>query len=198
MRHRDTEKEELVKQNAIEFLVTQGFENFTVNKLAKICGISIATLYIYYKDKNDLIIQIAREQILKMRMAIIEGFDPDTGFEDGLRVQWKNRYVYLMKNPVVSLLLEQLRTSSYQDQVYSGFRDDYHDTIDKFMKNVVSRGEIDDMPLEVYWSVAFSPLLTLIRAHYEGQRPGGKTFMMTETILWQTFNLVVKALKKNG
>lgn len=197
MRNRNTEKELLVKQKAIEFLITKGFEGFTVNKLAKICGISIATLYIYYKDKDDLIIQIGREEVTKMRTAIIDGFDPDASFEDGLWMQWKNRYDYLMKNPVVSLFLEQLRTSSYQDQIYTGFRDDYRDTIDLFMKNVVSRGEVADIPLEVYWSVAFSPLLTLIRAHYEGQRPGGKPFKMTEDVLWQTFNLVVKALKIN-
>ncbi|MGI4022084.1 MAG: TetR/AcrR family transcriptional regulator [Janthinobacterium lividum] len=195
MRNRNTEKENLVKQKAIEFLVTKGFEGFTVNKLAKICSISIATLYIYYKDKDDLIVQIAREEIIKMRMAILEGFDSDASFEDGLRVQWKNRYNYLIKNPVAALFLEQLRTSSYQDQVYTGFRDDYRDTINVFMKNVVMRGEVADMPLEVYWAVAFSPLLTLIRAHHESQRPEGKPFKITENILWQTFDMVVKALK---
>jgi len=195
MRNRDKQKEELVKQQAIEFLVTKGFEGFTVNKLAKICGISIATLYIYYKDKDNLIIQIAREEISKMRSVILEGFDPNAGFEAGLRVQWKNRYDYLMKNPVVSLFLEQMRTSSYQDQLYTGFRDDYRDTINLFMENIIARGEVAAMPLEVYWAIAFSPLLTLIRAHYEGQRPGGKPFGMTEDILWQTFSLVVKALK---
>lgn len=195
MRNRNTEKEKLVKQKAIEFLVTKGFEGFTVNKLAKICGISIATLYIYYKDKDDLIVQIAREEIAKMRLAILEGFNPDANFEHGLRIQWKNRYNYLIKNPVAGLFIEQLRTSSYQDQVYTGFRDDYGDTINLFMKNVVMRGEVAAMPIEVYWAVAFSPLLTLIRAHYESQRPEGKPFRITDDILWQTFDLVVKALK---
>ena len=198
MRNRNTEKEKLVKQKAIEFLVTKGFEGFTVNKLAKICGISIATLYIYYKDKDDLIVQIAREEITKMRMHVLAGFNPDDNFEDGLRVQWKNRYEYLMNKPIISLFLEQIRSSSYQDQIYTGFRDDYHDTIDQFMKNVVARGEVVAMPLEVYWSVAFSPLLTLIRAHYEGQRTGGKPFKLTEPILWQTFDLVIKALKNTS
>jgi TetR/AcrR family transcriptional repressor of multidrug resistance operon len=197
MRNRDTEKEKLVKEKAIDFLATKGFEGFTVNKLAKICGISIATLYIYYKDKDDLIVQIAREEITKMTTAILDGFNPDDRFEEGLRVQWKNRHEYFMKNHVASLFLEQIRTSSYQDQIYTGFRDDYHDTINRFMKNVVTRGEVAAIPLEVYWSVAFSPLHTLIRAHYEGQRPTGKKFKLTDAILWQTFDLVVKALKIN-
>lgn len=195
MRTRNIEKEQLVRDEAIKFLVTKGFEGFTMNKLARICEVSIATLYIYYQDKDDLIIQIGRDEVAKMRAAILTGFDAEASFEAGLRVQWQNRYTYLMKNPIVSLFLEQLRTSSYQDQIYTGFRDDYRDTIDQFMKNVVNRGEVAQMPLEVYWSVAFSPLNTLIRAHYEGQRPGGKPFVFTEVILWQTFSMVIKAIK---
>ena len=198
MRNRNAEKEQQVKEQAVHLLVTQGFEGFSVNKLAKLCGISIATLYIYYKDKDDLIIQVTREEITRMRKAIIEGFDPEAGFEEGLRVQWKNRFSYLIKNPVTGLLLEQVRTSSYQDQIYKGFRDDYQNVIDRFMKNAIARGEISAMPLEVYWSVAFAPLMALLRAHHEGQRPEGKPFRLTEVILWQTFSLVIKALKNNS
>lgn len=196
MRHRNIEKEQLVKQKTIEQLVSHGFESFTVNKLAKVCEISIATIYIYYKDKDDLIIKIAREQIELMRRVILRGFNPETSFEEGLRVQWKNRYDYFMENPILGLFFDQLRSSSYQDQVYNGFQDDYQKILDRFMQNAVSRGEVEAMPLEVYWSVAFSPLQSLIRAHYEGSRPGAKPFKMTETILWQTFDLILKALKK--
>ena len=55
MRSRDSVKVDLVKQKAIELLVRSGVEGFSVNKLAKACGISVATLYIYYRDKDDLI-----------------------------------------------------------------------------------------------------------------------------------------------
>jgi TetR/AcrR family transcriptional regulator, multidrug resistance operon repressor len=37
-------------------VVNEGLVNFGVNKLAKAAGISPATIYIYYKDKEDLII----------------------------------------------------------------------------------------------------------------------------------------------
>ena len=179
-------------------LVNSGFESFTVNRLAKACNISIATIYIYYKDKDDLIIKIACEELGKMRMAIIEDFDPDAGFENGLRAQWKNRYDYLMAHPAMSLFVEQLRASSYQDKIYTGFRDDYNNIINKFMHNAVAKGELAQMPVEVYWSVAFAPLQALIRAHFEGARPGGTSFKLTEKIVWQAFELVVKALSIGG
>jgi hypothetical protein len=67
--------------------------------------------------------------------------------------------------------------------------------VGRFMENVVARGEIDDMPFEVYWSVAFSPLYALVKFHMEGTSIGGKPFTMTDEILWKTFDLVVKGLK---
>ena len=62
MRTRNTGKEQLVKQKAIKLVVRDGFEGFSMNKLARACGISVATLYIYYKDKDDLIIRVALEE----------------------------------------------------------------------------------------------------------------------------------------
>ena len=55
MRTRDTDKEKLVIEKAIEQIVQDGFQGFSMNKLAKACNISVATLYIYYQDKDDLI-----------------------------------------------------------------------------------------------------------------------------------------------
>jgi TetR/AcrR family transcriptional repressor of multidrug resistance operon len=62
MRTRNIDKQQLVKQKAIELLVKDGFEGFSINKLAKACGISVATLYIYYKDRDDLILRIGIEE----------------------------------------------------------------------------------------------------------------------------------------
>lgn len=196
MRTRNADKEALVKQKAVELLVSSGFEGFSTNKLAKLCDLSVATLYIYYKDKDDLIVQIGREEVRKMRQATGQGFQADLPLEEGLRIQWQNRYRYLMKDALVGSFFEQLRTSSYQDQIYSGFRDDEGDKLNQFVHQVISRGEVKPMPMEVFWSVAFSPLNTLIRAHHEGQRATGKPFTLTESILWQAFELVLNGLKK--
>ncbi|TCC94335.1 TetR/AcrR family transcriptional regulator [Pedobacter frigiditerrae] len=195
MRVRDEEKVQLVKQKALESLVQDGFEGFSMNKLAKACGISVATLYIYYKDKDDLIISIGQEEGDKMADAMIKNLDPKASFEEGMRIQWQNRYAYVMANPNSYLFFEQLRTSTYQVKFLESFMKKFKGVISEFMHNVVANGEIKPMPLEVFWSVAYAPLYSLIRFEREGQSIGGKPFQMTDQILWQTFDLVIKALK---
>jgi TetR/AcrR family transcriptional regulator, multidrug resistance operon repressor len=196
LRTRNTVKVELVKQKAIELLVKDGFEGFSVNNLAKACAISVATLYIYYKDKDDLIIKIGSEEMKKMTSAIFEDFDPEASFEDGMRVQWRNRYKYMIKNPKTAAFLEQLRSSTYQKNIFKSSIDEFTNMMGRFFHNALSNGEIDEFPVGVFWSVAFAPLYSLIRFNSEGSSVGGKPFKITDKLVWQTFDLVMKALKK--
>ena len=145
MRTRNIDKVELVKQKAIELIVKNGLEGFSMNKLARACNVSVATLYIYYKDRDDLIIKIAVEEGRLMGDAMIKDFDPELPFEQGLRKQWENRYNYMVANPILGLFFDQLRTSSYQQQFLSSFLKGFQVVVGKFMHNVIERGEIEPM-----------------------------------------------------
>ncbi|HTD97934.1 MAG TPA: TetR/AcrR family transcriptional regulator [Mucilaginibacter sp.] len=195
MRTRNVDKENLVKQKSIELIVKEGLEGFSMNKLAKACKISVNTLYIYYKDRDDLIIKIACEEGKLASDAMIREFDCNAGFVDGLRAQWKTRYKYLIDRPLLTSFFEKLQSSTYQRHFMEA-TNGYKDMVSRFMQNAIDRGEIDDLPLEVYWALAFAPLYTLITFHHKGLNPAGKPFKMNDKLLWKTFDLVVKALKK--
>jgi TetR/AcrR family transcriptional repressor of multidrug resistance operon len=202
MRTRDINKEQMVKQKAIETIVKYGLEGFTINKLAKACGISVGTPYVYYKDKDDLIVKIVMEEGARMEEAMLRNFDPEASLEDGLRIQWQNRFDYMIENPLLGQFFDQINSSTYQEQFLQlfngevgGLMSKFKQDITAFLNNVVKRGEMDEMPFEVYWSVAYSPLYSLLRFHQRGQSVGGKPFKITDRILWAAFDRVVKALK---
>jgi TetR/AcrR family transcriptional repressor of multidrug resistance operon len=196
MRARNINKVELVKQKSIELLVEVGFEGFTMAKLAKACGISVATLYIYYQDKDDLILKIGLEEVQRMSAIMLENFDPECSFAEGLRQQWKNRAKCILENPQTAQMIEQLRSSTYQDKVFETFGEVFREPLGRFMHNAIERGEIAPMPLETYWCVAFAPLYNLLRFHNEGKSLSGKPFILTDEVLWTAFDLVLKGLTK--
>ncbi len=195
MRKRNHDKEKLVKQKAIEIMGKYGLEGFSMNKLAKVCNISVATLYIYFKDKDDLIMNIAIEEGTKAAEAMLNNFDPESSFETGLRTQWTNRYNHTMNNLNVALFFDQLRSSSYHDKFMGEVMSKFKKHISAFLHNAIKHGELNKMPVEVFWSVAYAPLYSLIRFHQDGRSITGQPFEMTEEILWATFDLVIKALK---
>lgn len=194
MRTRNTDKEQLVKQKAMELVVKRGLDGFSMNKLAKECGISVATLYIYYKDKDDLITAIGMEEGNRMTEYTLRDFDPEAHFADGLRIQWRNRYAYMTEHPTAMLFLEIIRGTAYDDKIFDHIAGQFRCAMGQFMANACERGEVQKLPLEVYWSVAFAPLYILGRFEHEGRNMGNKPFVMTDKILWQTFDLVIKAL----
>ncbi|ASW75871.1 TetR family transcriptional regulator [Chryseobacterium piperi] len=203
MRNRDLNKENIIKQKAIEIIVKDGLNGFTINKLAKACNISVGTPYVYYKDKDDLITKLVIEEGNKMESQINEGFDPDSSFEEGLRVQWTNRYRYAIKNPMILPFLEQINNSHYSQQFAEMFNEkpgmfmsEFKNNLLSFIANTVKRREIDEIPFEVYWSIAFAPLYTLLRFHQQGKSISGLPFVLTDELLWTTFDKVCKALKK--
>ncbi|MBC7904340.1 MAG: TetR/AcrR family transcriptional regulator [Gemmatimonadaceae bacterium] len=195
MRTRNTDKEKIVREKAVELLLKEGFEGFSVNKLAKLCAISVATLYIYYKDKDDLILKVAIGELQKMNDMMLTDFDPELPFEEGLRIQWKNRARYLQDNPTSMLFMEKLRNSTYQEKVFENTMTGFKTAMSRFMQNAVKRGEINPMPVEVFWAIAYGPLYTLARFDNENKSLMGKPFTLSNKILWQTFDFVIKALK---
>ncbi|WP_206156071.1 TetR/AcrR family transcriptional regulator [Chitinophaga fulva] len=186
---------ELVRNMTMQMVAANGIENFSVNSLAKACGISVATLYIYYKDKDDLIAQVAIEEGTQLTNAILKDFDPDQSFETGLWQQWQSRAQYLMANPLSSSFLEKIHMSSYSEKVGGAISNMFHNTMHRFVEGAVKRGELVPLQVEAWWSVAFAPLYNLLRFHYQGRSISKKPFALTDELLRQTFEVVVKALK---
>lgn len=127
---------------------------------------------------------------------MLQGLDPDGPFAEGLKQQWVNR-INLVKNyPQLVVFFDQLRASSYQEKVFGTFDEALKGKLGRLMNNAIQRGEIAQMPIEVYWSIAFAPLYNLLRFDKYGRSLAGKPFKMSEEVLWQTYDLALKALRK--
>lgn len=194
MRTRDTNKEEIVKQKALEMLVSQGVEGFGMNRLAKECGISVATLYIYYSDKEDLIRKIGIEIGQKFFNEMLTDFSPEMSFVDGLRQQWKNRSQYAINFVLETTCFELLKHSTYGDAILAEITSDFRQEMTKFITNSIKNKQLIPVSFEVFWSIAYGSLYSLLELHREGKSMSGKTFVFTKEINDEAFSLVIKAL----
>lgn len=194
MRTRDINKEEIVKQKAIEMIVNQGIEGFGMNRLAKECGISVATLYIYYSDKEDLIRKIGIEIGQNFFKNMFDGFSTDMSFRDGLRNQWENRIYFTQNFALQATCFELLRHSTYGDAIIQEVTGEYKQMMTEFMLSAIERKELISVPYEVFWSIAYGSLYSLLEFHRDGKSMSGKSFVLKEEIKNEAFNLVLKAL----
>jgi TetR/AcrR family transcriptional regulator, multidrug resistance operon repressor len=195
MRIRDENKERIIREKALKMMVKEGLDGFSMQKLAKAADVSPATIYIYFKDKEDLVAQISRDAAKKMMDITFKNFDPSMSFSEGLRVQWVNRAKYCMKYPDQMHFLEQLRHSPYSEKLTEMMGENFKKVMGDFVTNAIKKKELVKVPVEVYWSIAFAPLYNLVKFHMTGKSIGGRKFILSDKIMKETFELVLKSLK---
>ncbi|CCH51225.1 TetR family transcriptional regulator [Fibrisoma limi BUZ 3] len=194
MRTRNADKQELVKQKAIELIVNDGFDGFSVNKLARACSISVATLYIYYRDKDDLIRQIGLEVGQTFFAHTFRDFSPQMPFAEGLTKQWENRARFWLEYPQEVAFYEMIRLSPYGEFVLEESMVAFKEIMSEFLHRAIRNKELTPVTPEVFWSVAYGPLYTLLRFHSAKKGLGGNAFELSDQHLADALKLVIKAL----
>ncbi len=195
MRVKDENKKECLRLKTIEIVVKEGFDGLSMPKLAKAAGVSPATIYIHFKDREDLVKSISIDISTKMFEHSLKGFDPDMPFAEGLKIQWKNRAAFFLKYPIEMQFIEQVRYSPVYDKVKEELANRFSEVMGKFVNNAIRRKELVKLPFEVYWSIAFAPLYQLIKFHMQGKSYANKEFSINNKIMNQALELVLKALK---
>jgi AcrR family transcriptional regulator len=195
MRTRNEYKEQLIRQKAIELIVKEGLDGFSMNKVARAAGVSPATLYIYFKDKEDFITRITLEAANIMMSYSLKDFDAEMSFEKGLMIQWKNRMRYLIENSIDMEFIEIMRYTIYYEKVTEMLTETFGSVMGRFIQNSVKNKELLELSFEVYWSIAFAPLYQLIKFHNQGNSYVNSSFSLTDEHMDQAFKLVIKALR---
>lgn len=195
MRVRDENKVDSIFQQALKMIVEEGFDGLSMQKLAKAAGVSPATIYIYFKDRDDLLMQLYKLEKERYFAYILDGFDPEMDFATGLSVQWKNRARYIIDNPDRAHFMEHFSFTPLHQKIVEERDMRFPAIMKRWVHKALENKELEWMPMEVYWSVAFAPLYNLVRWHKAGKNMAGEPFVLTDEMLQQTLTLVLKALR---
>lgn len=195
MRIRDEQKEQNLRRKAIEMIATEGLERFGINKLAKAATVSPGTIYIYFKDKEDLIVQLTIAVGSHVLEYSLKGVKPDMSFEAALRKQWANRIRHCRQFPEEVQFIEQVRYSPLYHKVRDVLTEKYGDLMGSIVHGAIARKELAPLPFDVYWSLAFGPLYQLIRFNSVVQNDGRQRFTLNPAKFEDALNIVLKGLK---
>jgi TetR/AcrR family transcriptional repressor of multidrug resistance operon len=195
MRILNENKKSIVRDKALKMIVEEGFKGLSMQKLAKAANVSPATIYIYYNDRQDLLNQLYLYVYNESNLSALQNFTPSMPFSEGLKTLWLNRFRYFIMHPYHSQFLEQFINSNLIFAATELEDNTYSDQMKLFYGGALKRGEVKELPIEVYWSVAFSPLYQLIKFYLQkGTHPHNRKGVNEQAVL-QCLDLVLKALK---
>lgn len=194
MRIKDEHKIFSIREQAMEMIVKEGFDGLSMQKLARAAGVSPATIYIYFKNREDLLNQIYLTVQTTFSQIALKGFHAGLSFEEGLWLQWKNRLHFILDYPVQYKFYEQFRNSpllEHNDAQMQEFKTSMKD----FLKHAIQNGELKKMEPELFWSMAYGPFYSMIKFHLQEKSMMNKQFKMTEAKMKELFRMVMRSFQ---
>ena len=168
VRHKDDNKNRAICDAAIELITKNGFADTSMSKIAKAAGVSPATIYVYFENKEDLLNKLYLFVKREMSTELLRGVKPEQSTEEAFKIIWHNFYNFAVENPVRFAFTEQFANSPMVANCRMESMDFFKPLIDLFEGG--KRAKIfKDVSLEIFHAFTFSPLMGLIKEHLSGQ-----------------------------
>ena len=196
MRNKDEFKLATIREKAIELIVEKGLDGFNMKDLAIASGISASTIYVYYKNKDDLLFQVCLWIRIKTLTFSVKGLRPGMNLEEGLHLQWKNRFKHFIDYPLEVQANAQLKYTPQYHRTTPLVTEAIGPQLKGFMENAVNNKELKIMPYELFWAIAFAPLYQLIEFHLAGSSYTSSSFTVTDKLITTAVKMIAKALRE--
>ncbi|HAI76135.1 MAG TPA: hypothetical protein DCM08_07785 [Microscillaceae bacterium] len=116
MKPKDEQKQEAIQQAALQCIFEEGIAGLKMESIAKKAQVATGTVYVYFKNKDELInhlfLRFKRSSILALEAQI----DVKQPFKVNFRQLWYSYMNFALTNPAQATLLEQLHRSPYLSQ----------------------------------------------------------------------------------
>jgi len=189
MRIKDLHKQDAIIEATVELVNEIGFVSSSVSKIAKKANVSPATLYIYYKNKEDLLVSTYIEIKKKMSKALLKNFDANLPFRDILEIFWKNGFAFVSQNRELYQYSEQFSNSPYSDLVDHEKLEKHFEPFIKILQKGIEQKVIKNVPFDILATFIFYPVMIMSNSKI------CRTLEMNDETIESAFNLAWDAIK---
>jgi len=113
MRLKDDNKINIIFKASLNLIFKDGIAGLTMAKIAKQAGLATGTLYIYFKNKEELINELYRTLEKQSAERFLKGYDKTLPYKIGLKIIWINYLKHRIEYNEESIFMEQYYRSPY-------------------------------------------------------------------------------------
>lgn len=189
MRIKDEHKQDAIVQATIELVNEIGFAAASVSKIAKKANVSPATLYIYYKNKEDLLVSSYIDIKKAFGNAICKGIDFEQPIRDILYTVWYNAIKFISQNREIFNYTEQFSSSPYNELVNHSELEKAFEPIMNVIVKGIQQKIIKDVSFDILFAFIFFPIFSL------SNKKQCKNIPLTDETIETAFTLAWDAIK---
>ncbi len=190
MRTKDEFKKDAVIQATVKLVNEIGFVASSVSKIAKEAGVSPATIYVYYKNKEDLLVStyINIKQMIGQKTC--QDIDQSQPLRDILKNVWQSMFKFVDKYPDYFHFTEQFANSPYADLVNKEEIEKAFAPIYSIVQKGIEQKIIKDVSMDILSAFMFFPIITLANKRLcQSFTQGEKDIETAFTLAWDAIKL---------
>ena len=169
MRARDSKKEEAICAASIDLINRKGLAETSMSQIAKQANVSPATIYIYFKNKDDLLKQLYLRVQRDASKSIFTGYEGFLPLDESFIILLRKAYQYFLRKPEHFIFLEQFTNSPLIDKIEKSEVQNYFNPLFTLFERGKQNKMIKDLPNEMLLSFTFYPIMQLVKYHQSGR-----------------------------
>ena len=140
-------------------MAEEGLPNLSMHKIAKAAKISPGTIYIYFKNKEELLAQFARHIFLSFQRAMEKDHDEIQSFAEQYRKMWWNIWTFLQSDPTIMSNMHQYESLPGFTDICREWEQDslWH----KFCNKAKEAGDVADLPTHILFAISLESAINI-------------------------------------
>lgn len=163
MRMKDENKKTAITKAVIGLINEIGFANISMSKIAKATGISAATLYVYYENKEDMFRKVYMEIKKEMTEVCSKNVCRQASVQDAVRKLCGNLLCYMQEHTEEFLFLEQACNSPMATDEMIEELEQYNQDISRVFQRGVQEGILKQASPALLISFCYYPIQQIFK-----------------------------------
>lgn len=142
---KDKPKYKQIIDAAVIVIAENGYHQAQVSKIAKQAGVADGTIYLYFKNKEDILISVFQEKMGLFVSKLGDILEQEVSASDKLKLMIKSHFDLLANDLHLAIVTQlELRQSNHELRIkINGVLREYLLLLDKILVNGVETGEFD-------------------------------------------------------
>jgi len=166
-----TDKHDEIVRASLELIAEKGFHGVPMSMIAKKAGVAAGSIYRYFKSKDSLITELYQELEDKISASLRQGYSVEQPLKERFLYLIRELLRYFIAHPLHFRYMEQYFNSPYgislhRDRLLG--RSGNHDILMDIFAEGIEQQVLKEFPKAALFSLAFGPLISLMRDHILG------------------------------
>ena len=192
MRCKDVSKVEAIFRATLTLVKERGLAGITMGDISKEASIATGTLYIYFKNKDELIRALFTECRKQSAHYYFENINGQLSFEGRMERLFHNIICYKMNNFEVSAFLEQSYHSPYVDVIDLKKKQKALNPLFDLIKEGVETRKIRNTEVQLIVSYLFGIINEMVKKAYFSNKK------ITEAVIKEVYAMFWNGIKYDG